>query len=1065
MSKKVKIKKIYTLTLMQQGILFHTLMNPESPAYFEQMTYDIKGKFSVECYEKSFNLLVKKYDVLRTIFKFTGTEEPIQIVLMDREFKVQYEDISDLDELAQQVFIADYQQRDINKGFNLQKDILMRVSVLKLNENCHKIIWSHHHIIMDGWCTGIIMRDVFENYSRIMQGLSVNTEDLYPFGNYVNWLKKQDKDEALVYWKENFKDYAQSAVVPQKTVCEEGYSNTRFSFNIPAHLVQHLKQLALSVAVPVNIVYEVIWGLILQRYNNTDEAVYGLVISGRPPQVEGVEQMIGLFINTIPISIKTEDNMTFVELLKKTYSNSIDSKSYEYCSLADIQAQTSLRNNLINHVLVIEDYPLEQFLDDLTVCKEMGWSIENVENFEQTNYDFNIDILPGDETTVEINYNSNLYDQYVIENIQEHFMQVINQIVQENDIKVNSIDLVVQQEREKLLYAFNHLETEKELSISYDLTKTLPQLFEEHAAKNPDKTAIIFGDDHITYAALNKKANQIGHYLRQEGVQAESFVAVMLERSPLFVESVMGVWKAGGTYIPIDTGYPIQRKLGILEDAKANYVITLSKYIDATYRESYKGKIICLDEISKALIHEENLGINILSNQLAYILFTSGSTGKPKGVMIEHQGMLNHILAEQEQLQLDETMVFAQNANQCFDISVWQFFGALALGGTTAIYSNEVVLAPEIFVKRIIQDGVTLLEVVPSYLMVVMDYIEANHITLDALKYLLITGEAAKLPVVQRWFELCKEIPMVNAYGPAEASDDVTQGIMHEVPAKVANISIGKPVANMRMYIVDDHMRLCPLGIPGELCVAGIGVGRGYVNDPERTANAFMIDPYMGTQCQRLYKTGDIGKWLPDGNIEFIGRKDFQVKIRGFRIELGEIENKLLDHPSIKNVIVIDMEEDNGNKYLCAYFSAHQVLEANDLKQYLMQYLPDYMIPTYFIQLEELPLLISGKVDRKALPKPEQVLKTEYRKPENEVEERLVEIWKNLLDRSKVSTTDNFFELGGHSLLAIRLVSKVNSEFKSNVTLSQVFDAPTIKAFAQVVEGKEKGIKYEALSL
>ncbi|ADL52201.1 amino acid adenylation domain protein [Clostridium cellulovorans 743B] len=1082
MKKKVQIKKIYPLTPMQQGMLFHALMDNESEAYFEQMSFDIKGDFSVELFEESFNSLIAKYDVLRTIFKYSNIDEPIQIVLKERRMKIHFEDIVNFQEEEKEQYIEAFKAEDRKKGFDLQKDILMRVSILKTAEDTYKIIWSHHHIIMDGWCLGIIVRDVFDNYKTIKEKLPVEVEEAYPFSNYINWLKKQDTKEALNFWKKRFEGCENETCIPKSAVKskEEKYLSKEFNFNLDKKLIEDLKAVALASNVPVNTVYQGIWGILLQRYNNTEEAVFGLVVAGRPAEVPGIEEMMGLFINTVPVYVKNSKTMSFKELVGKIHEDSINAQSYEYCSLADIQAQTDLKQNLMDNILVIEDYPLDEFIGGLEICKYLGLEISNVQNFEQTNYDFNIDILPGENTVVQIGYNSAVYDSEFVKSIEGHFRTVAKIVGANPEVLVGNIEILTKEEKEKLLFGFNNVEmlsdrteeskvSDNEIAIKthYDFSKTLPQLFEENAVKDKDKTAVIFKDEKISYSQLNIKANKVARYLRKQGVDVESLVVVMLERSPLFIESVMGIWKAGGAYIPVDTNYPIQRKLGILEDSKANYVITKSEYIDEEFKANYKGNIICVDLVEDKILEEEaeNLNIEIAQNNLAYVLFTSGSTGKPKGVMIEHMGMLNHIFAERDELNLDTNLVFAQNANQCFDISVWQFFGALALGGTTAIYPNDMILNSEEFTDSIIKDQVTLLEVVPSYLMVMMDYLEESKLTLENLKYLIITGEAVKPQVIKRWFELFPGIKMVNAYGPAEASDDVTQFIMDKLPENYINIPTGKPVTNMRIYIVDKDMRLCPEGVVGEICVAGIGVGRGYINDEKRTNASFFKDTFIEGSAERLYKTGDLGRWLSDGNIEFIGRNDFQVKIRGLRIELGEIESRLADFEAIKDAVVIDLEDQNGAKYLCAYFSATRNVEAIELKNYILGYLPEYMVPTYFIQLEELPLLISGKIDRKSLPKPESILdlSKEYVAAESETESQLVDIWQKILATEKIGVTDNFFDLGGHSLLAIRLISKINSELNKSISLNQLFSAPTIREMANFIDGKDKNAQFEEI--
>lgn len=464
--------------------------------------------------------------------------------------------------------------------------------------------------------------------------------------------------------------------------------------------------------------------------------------------------------------------------------------------------------------------------------------------------------------------------------------------------------------------------------------------------------------------------------------------------------------------------------------------------------EALSRVVLFTDQIAGLLEKEAGLNPEKITRpgDLAYVIYTSGSTGTPKGVMIEHAGMLNHILAEIEELGINAQSVMAQNASQCFDISVWQFLTTLITGGKTIIYSNELIMTPDKFVEQIISDGVTILEVVPSYLSLLLDYLEEKEVQLPALQYIMPTGEILTLELVKRWFRNYPDKKMINAYGPAEASDDVAQYLMVQ-PPEFKTIPIGKPIRNMNIYITDRNVNLCPVGVVGEICVSGIGVGRGYRNDPGKTREVFLEDPFRKGQGIRLYKTGDLGKWLPDGNIEFIGRKDYQVKIRGFRVELTEIELKLASYPGVKESVTVVRDDGNGNLTIYAFLVADHQVGSSELREYLLKELPDYMVPSYFVLLDKMPLTPNGKIDRKALPGPEKSLgsSTDYVMPSNEWEVKLVDIWREILGIERAGVTDNFFELGGHSLKVINLVNRIHKEFNAEITLREIFNAPTIK--------------------
>lgn len=503
-------------------------------------------------------------------------------------------------------------------------------------------------------------------------------------------------------------------------------------------------------------------------------------------------------------------------------------------------------------------------------------------------------------------------------------------------------------------------------AFGMELKRSFSELFEVSAEKTPDKIAVVCGEQKCTYKKLNDKSNRLARKLRSEGVKPNSLVGIMVQRSIEMVVAILGVFKAGGAYLPIDPDYPEERKRYILDDSKIGIVLVKGPGLNSP---GLKVKMLDLD--SEASYGEDAYNLNCVNSisDLAYVIYTSGSTGNPKGAMIEHAGMLNHMQAKINDLGLNETSIVAQNASQCFDISVWQFLSALIVGGKTVIFPEEAVISPSKFVSKLIEEQVTVLEVVPSYLGLVIDYIKFKKKKLENLKYMIVTGETLKPGLVSMWFELFPEIVMVNAYGPTEASDDITHFFIHG-KCDMEKIPIGKPIQNLNIYIVDEDSRLCSAGERGELWVSGIGVGRGYLNNPDKTKKVFAEDPFIGEKGVRLYKTGDIGAWLPDGNIEFFGRKDYQVKINGFRIELGEIEHELVKHPLIEEVVTVVVEDKQESSCLCSYVVSKSVIAAAEIKEYLAAKLPDYMVPYYIIHLDSLPLIDNGKVNRKALPVP-----------------------------------------------------------------------------------------------
>ncbi|MCP4155622.1 MAG: amino acid adenylation domain-containing protein, partial [bacterium] len=660
---------------------------------------------------------------------------------------------------------------------------------------------------------------------------------------------------------------------------------------------------------------------------------------------------------------------------------------------------------------------------------------------------------------LELNYNKKLFDGDLF---LDRFLLLSRQI-SEGVENLEDLDYITASERKTLL------------SLAAGETREFPsqtplfRLFEKQAADYPGRIAVKCDGEEMAYHRLNEKANRLAHYLSANFTLAtDSLVGVMLERSPQMMECILAIWKTGAAYIPIDVKYPPSRVKDILADSNARVLLTLSEYVTPHWDGVAAERIVKLDQKEGEIAGcpGENPVAEIDMTGLAYVIYTSGSTGKPKGVMVEHIGMMNHIQAKIDDFQLASDSIVAQNASHTFDISVWQFFVALALGGAAVIYPEESVLEPDEFIRRVIEDRVTILEVVPSYLSVMLDSMEQTPVEFPGLKYLAVTGETVKPKLLQRWFALYPYIPVINAYGPTEASDDITHHIMKNAP-EGGRVSIGKPVQNLNVYVLGENDRPCPFGIKGEICVSGVGVGRGYLNDVLKTAEAFKNDPFAVNERGRLYRTGDLGYYNPDGTIEFLGRKDFQVKIRGFRIELGEIENCISTFEGVKNAVVIAANHqetaatpNRDGGFLCAYLEMEDQLDIPKMQEFLGKKLPHYMIPAYFIQLPQIPLTINGKVDRKALPKPGTDIRkfTGYSPPTNDIEKKLVKIWSEVLEVEEdiIGIDGNFFNLGGHSLKATTLIAKIHKAFDVRIPMVELFNTPTVKNLARFVQ-KETG--------
>lgn len=768
--------------------------------------------------------------------------------------------------------------------------------------------------------------------------------------------------------------------------------------------------------------------LFLQKWLDAKETLIGTFIYTESPNADVMNTQLA-------IRTKTDHCLTFKELVhavKEAWIEALDHQNYPFAYVAE---------ELRHFGLPEDEFPMKVMVFYEPIHHEVHLAGSNPDLLIRFGKN-------GESLFCELTCHIPC-DRNMLERMAGYLGNVIETVVANPSIGLDQVELLSEEEKRELLEL-------AQSAVRPVGNERLHQRFEKQVTLHPARTAVRCGNTQVTYEELNKKANQIAWKLIKKGIRAEDIAAVMLNRSVETVAALFAIWKAGGVYLPIDPEYPQSRIVELLKDSKAAFLITEKRYLNDELHALCGHRTILLDEGFDEPDPESvgNPDLDVRPDQLAYIIYTSGSTGKPKGAMIEQVCKENHIEAMIVQLNLDASCVIAQNAPQCFDISVWQFITALMVGGQTVIYPNSIVQDPHAFLDQINRDRVTVLEIVVSYMTAILEMEQPPP--LPHLQYVLVTGEALNAPLVRKWFLVYPHIRLINAYGPTEAADDITLHVIDRCPDGDSTIPIGRPIPNMRIYLVDSDMHLVPKGMKGELCVAGIGVGRGYLNNEAKTREAFMNDPFSdGPESWRLYRTGDLARWNENGTLEYLGRKDHQVKIRGYRVELGEIDAHLLHHPEVKEAVTLLRPINETYNEVCAYYVSDRHLDPEALRSFLEARIPEYMIPDYFIWMSAMPLTPNGKIDRKALPDPHAV--SPGRKavePESETERQLLEIWRDVLKHPYLGVTDNFFRVGGNSLLAFAMASRVHKALGVKMPLAEIYQAKTVRDLAGQIERK-----------
>jgi len=1063
MSRK-NIEAIYPLSPMQQGILFHTIYAPGSGDYIIQLSCRCEGKLDVAAFKRAWAQVITRNSVLRTSFVWQRQGEPLQVVHRQVELVIDVHDWRGMEEAEQQKQLQMQLADDRRRGFDLQRAPLMSVQLAQTGEQSYWFVWSAHHLLMDGWSLPLLLKEVFSYYEAYSQGRELQLETSRPYEDYIGWLLDQDMAAAETYWRRRLAGFTEPTPLPAKRNTGDqpkasGYAERKRLLS--TEVTDQLRRFSRQQQVTLNTVVQAVWALLLSRYSGAQDLVYGATVSGRPSELAGVEEMVGLFINTLPVRVKVTAEQQVGEWLRQLQSEQVEMRQYEYSPLVAVQGWSEVARGqaLFESIVLFENYPVS----DAVTGQNHGLRISDVRSTEQNHYPITIAIEPGARLGLMINYYQSEFDAEVIERLMTHLQRLLESLSEDPEQPIATVQMLSVAERHQLLVEWNDTES------TYPADKSLAQLFEEQVERTPEATAVVYQEDQFTYAELNRRANQLAHHLRRLGAGPEQRVGICVERSAATVIGLLGVLKAGGAYVPLDPAYPGERLGYMLHDAGVELLVTqnqLRKRIP-----EHDAEAVCLDTDWSIISREsaENPARSIAPaarDNLAYVIYTSGSTGKPKGVMVSHRNVVNFFTAMDARIGDATPGAWLAVTSISFDISVLELLWTLARGFQVIVQSDRAVdfyqtetgsvdasQPDHAFAAQLVRHRVSHLQCTPSLAKMLLTEPETVR-AMGSLRKLMVGGEAWPASLPEKLRQLVSG-EIHNMYGPTETTIWSTTHLLN--PAE-NTIPIGRPIGNTQIYVVDQHYEPTPVGVYGELLIGGAGVARGYLGRPELTAEKFIPSPFSRRTGERLYKTGDLARYRPDGAIEFLGRIDQQVKLRGYRIELEEIETILNEHPAVSEAIVTASEDEAHDQLLTAHIVANpdQALSINDLRSHLRQRLPEYMVPAAFGVLDVMPLTSNGKVDRRALSdSPATVIAQNgnpFAPPRTPTEELLAGVWRDLLRLDQVGTDDNFFELGGHSLLAIQMISRIRQLFKIELPVRRLFEAPTIGEMARNID-------------
>ncbi len=987
------VEDIYPLTPLQAGMLFHSLVDSTSGVYVDQIRLKLDGVSDPRLLGDAWQTVVDRNPILRSGVVWEGVDEPVQVVRREVALPVEHFDWRGLSEEDRDRELSRVLDEDRAEGMDLNADVLMRVAIARYTDDRVLVIWSSHHVLLDGWSTAQVFGEVCDVYAG-----KRTPPARRPFRDYLRWLDAQSTSAAAEHWHRVLEGFESPTPLPydrQPTEAHRAEGTSAVRVSLSQEESARLRAIAQSNGLTVNTVVSGAWALLLSRCSDSRDVTFGSTVSGRPDELVGVESMVGMFINTVPTRTTVDSSRNTAEWLRSLQAAQSESRRYDYVSLAQLQSYVG-GTTLFDSVLVFENYPFEESTGE-------GVRVANVSALDTTNLPLTLTAHLVDRLNFDLAYDPRLFDASTAERIAGWLRMLLCEIAEDANRPLSALSWLSADERQRVLTEWNDTAWETPSAL-------FPSAFEDQAAQTPDATAVVFQGSALSYLELNERANRLAHKLISMGAGPEKVVGLRLPRTADMIIGILGVLKAGAVHLPLDRELPAERLDFLLADAAPMLVLT--ELPDAADQPS------------------TNPGVAIGPDNAAYVIYTSGSTGKPKGVVVSHGNLATlyhgHVrdlitpLASSGRVKAAVTAVFS------FDTS-WEGPIFLAAGQELHIIDDELRLDPPALVDYVSTHGIDFMDLTPSY----AQQLIAAGLLRSGLRALMLGGEATNAPL---WREVRdSEVTGFNYYGPTETTVDAVFAPLdpHFEPV------IGTPIRNVRAYVLDSALRPVPPCVPGELYLAGPQVARGYLDRPGLTASRFVANPFE--DGSRMYATGDRVRWTSSGAMEYLGRTDNQVKVRGFRIELGEIEAALLAHPSVSEAAVIA----RANRLI-----AYTVSTASDLRDHLARSLPEYMVPSAFVALDAMPLTPSGKIDRRALPEVEAQSETVYVEPRNETEQVIADAWAEVLGVQRVGAEDNFFALGGDSILSIRVISKLREAFDVHLSPRAVFRNPTVAGLA-----------------
>jgi amino acid adenylation domain-containing protein len=1017
------VEDVYPLTATQAGMVFHRLSQADQGVYFQQLTFVLGGVPDAHLFTEAWQRVVDRTAVLRCHVVWEGADEWLQVVKRNVAVPVEYHDWTRLSETRRREELDQLLERDRAAGLDLGTAPLMRLTLVRLSGTELRVVWTFDHVLLDGWSVFHVLSDVFAAHAQLRQHAegpsgAGRTELALPvrppFREFLRWLSAQDRHDGIGYWKGLLGTLSEATPLPydrQPVDAHRSRSRETARFELSIEESARLREFAQRNGLTVNTLVQGAWAMLLSRYSGQPEVVFGTTVSGRPPELPGVESMIGIFISTLPTRVAVDGHCDLVSWLRELQVSQSESRRFDFVPLTQLQGLSGLPGgvNLFDSLVVFENYPIN---DEIAAAN--GLDLSELEALETTNYALGVVVTTGRHLSFQLSYDHDLFNSDTVERMAGHLKTLLDRTADDPYRPLAELSMLTEVERDQVVLGWN--DTQAVLPV-----EPVGTLFAEQVERCGTAPALYFDDVVLSYGELDARANRLARYLIGRGIGPEQFVAVALPRSVEAIVALLAVLKAGAAYLPVDPEYPAERIAFMLDDARPSLVVTTT---EVTANLPGVGARLVLDDVETAAEVErcgaEAVAVVVEPMSPAYLIYTSGSTGRPKGVVVSHAGVASLLATQMQRLGVGPGSRVLQFASLSFDAAFWELCMGL-LSGAALVVARADRLVP----------GESLVELAAEY--------ELTHVTLPPVVLaatdpgdgvlsgatLVVAGEACSADLVARWSPGRR---LINAYGPTESTVCATM----TAPLTSAMVGgggppIGRPVVNSQIYVLDAGLRPVPVGVAGELYIAGAGLARGYYNRPGLTAQRFVANPF-GQPGARMYQTGDLVRWRADGQLDFLGRVDDQVKIRGFRIEPGEVEAVLSSHPAVEAVAVVAREDKPGVKRLVAYLipAAGQSVESGQLRGFLGAVLPDYMVPSAFVGLSEFPLTANGKLDRRGLPAPDESVGvgTGFVAARTEVERVLVGIWAEVLGRARVGVEDNFFELGGDSILSIQVVSR-----------------------------------------